>query len=222
MRISSNIKKSSTNGILFILCVLTTIGMRSQVGIATVDPQEALHVAGTFRLENGTEGDQKVLMSDGKGTATWEDVAVDNAIATLGTGVVFPANQYDFLQTGTSITLPPGLWAVTVNMLLTRTTGAATPRRTSAWVRSSFSDSPITPAPITADIIGSDFASGNFEGASKHGSLNGLLIINNTSGADKTYYYIAGRVTDYGGPTYSLLFGGIGGTENNIIAYRIE
>ncbi len=45
-----------------------------KVGIGTPDPQAKLHVAGTTRLVDGTQGAGKVLTSDASGNATWSTV----------------------------------------------------------------------------------------------------------------------------------------------------
>ena len=45
------------------------------VGIGTTAPSANLHIAGTFRLADGSEGLGKVLTSDADGNATWEVVS---------------------------------------------------------------------------------------------------------------------------------------------------
>ncbi len=51
-----------------------TVLRNGQTGIGTVQPTALLHVAGSFRLQNGTEGPTKVLTSDATGTATWAEL----------------------------------------------------------------------------------------------------------------------------------------------------
>jgi len=45
------------------------------VGLGTKTPDELLHVAGSFKLEDGTQGSGKILTSDASGVASWTDPA---------------------------------------------------------------------------------------------------------------------------------------------------
>jgi hypothetical protein len=49
-------------------------GASYKVGIGTPDPQAKLHVVGTTRLVDGTQGAGKVLTSDASGNAAWSTV----------------------------------------------------------------------------------------------------------------------------------------------------
>lgn len=53
------------------------------VGIGTNDPLETLHVVGTFRLNNGSEANGKVLTSNASGLATWSDPPEFNCAWTM-------------------------------------------------------------------------------------------------------------------------------------------
>lgn len=46
-----------------------------RVGIGTLEPTSSLHVLGQFRLEDGSQGANKVLMSDTTGNASWQPIA---------------------------------------------------------------------------------------------------------------------------------------------------
>jgi len=116
--------------------------------------------------------------------------------------------------------LPPGKWMITVNMVITKTTVTAS---TETWlVRSSFSNSTTTLAPST-DIIGGPLVSGILTSSSAYGFLQGSIVINNTSGADKTYYYIAGNVTAINATAGDVkTFGGTYWGEDNIFFQKIN
>lgn len=55
------------------------------VGIGTSAPAARLHVAGTVRIADGTQGAGKVLASDANGTASWQTLTGLGAVSGTGT-----------------------------------------------------------------------------------------------------------------------------------------
>jgi hypothetical protein len=55
----------------------------TNVGIGTAAPSTKLHVAGSFRLENGTQAAGRLLTSDANGVGSWQDLNL-NGVATAG------------------------------------------------------------------------------------------------------------------------------------------
>jgi hypothetical protein len=206
-----------------------TISGAGNVGIGAPTPSNLLHVnsatAGAVRIVDGTQANGRVLTSNATGVATWQQAAISNVVGVLDPiGVSIPYNETSYRQTGSYIVLPPGRYAVNVSMLLARnTTTLASPNNSFFWVRTSFSDSSnVFPSP-SPDIIGSNLASGNFPGSSIYAMLTGTIIINNATAANKTYYYIAGRVVNNSATTETITnFGSSYWLEDNIIAYRLN
>ncbi len=197
-----------------------TIKANGAVGVNTQDPQETLHIDGSVRIEDGSEATGKVLTSDANGTGTWEYPSIDNVIGTLGAGVNIPYTTTGYLQTESTITLPPGKFVVNVSMLISD--GNRSNDNSNFWLRTTFADSntAITPS---VDILGSGLLiSGNHDSNAVYSILTGVIIINNTSSSDKTYYYIAGACEVYNSTDTLSNFGGTAWSENNIIAYRID
>jgi hypothetical protein len=95
------------------------------------------------------------------------------------------------------------------------------PANSAFWVRTTFSDVNVAATP-SPDIIGSLYVSGNLGGSSKFGLAEGILIINNTSGGPKTYYYCGG-FPDINNTTQTVTnFGGTAWNEDNIIATPLQ
>lgn len=90
-----------TYGVLY-----TTDECPVRVGIRTDNPQATLHVKGSFQLENGTQGINKVLVSDVNGKATWKNSTSisDWTTATNGTDIYRPAGNVGI---GTATPLEP-------------------------------------------------------------------------------------------------------------------
>lgn len=59
-----------------------TLTYAQSVGIGTTSPTATLHVNGSFRLNNGSEGAGKVLTSDASGKASWAALAAGGASET--------------------------------------------------------------------------------------------------------------------------------------------
>jgi len=171
-----------------------------------------------FRLIDGNQGEGKVLTCQGNGIGTWRYVALHRIVgikpADTQPALQFPLTQTDMIrQTGASITLPPGKWEVRVNTLISIVDVSTSPihqhnltANDFAWVRSSFSDSPTLEGSansvVTTDIVLTEsgrFMSGRVSGPKNSvgsrscwGLIQGAVIIDNTSGSDKTYHYVAG------------------------------
>lgn len=199
------------------------------VGIGVTNPSNLLHVnsasSGAVRIVDGTQGANKVLTSDVNGVGTWKPVGIDNIQANLSgvTGIsISYTDTVNFLQTGASITLPPGRYAVNVTMLLSTVPGAYTNSNEAFWVRSTFSDSNgLNPAP-SGHIVGSFLVSGNLVPSTLYSLISGMIVINNPGPGPNTYYYVAGRVVTNNSTRTIAFFGGNYWAENNIIAYRLN
>jgi hypothetical protein len=72
------------------------------VGIGTTTPTAKLHVAGTVRIVDGSQGASKVLTSDANGLASWQ---------TPAAGV---AGDYDWMKSGNAFPNSPGDTAVNI------------------------------------------------------------------------------------------------------------
>ena len=91
--------------------VITSAG---NVGIGVVAPTEKLDIRGTFRLRDGNQAVNKVLVSDALGNAQWSDrpkldVLEVNNINTLLSGKTFTTTPS---YSGIAITLSKGTWQV--------------------------------------------------------------------------------------------------------------
>jgi hypothetical protein len=183
----------------------------------------AIHANGRVRISDGTQGAGRVLTSDATGIASWQLPGANNIAGFIGNGINIPYTQTGaYTYTGSNITLPPGRYAVQVVMLLAPlgAPGGVSPVNSSFWVRSTFTDATgsTTPSP---DIIGSPLISGNLSPSSSYGLVTGLIIINNATAGNKTYYYKAGHVVAHN-TTYSMAAFGGGWNEDSIVAIRLN
>lgn len=192
------------------------------IGTGSFTPTTKLDIraatSGTgFRLVDGSQGANKVLQSDANGYASWAtNTAITPAvIGTLGNGFAsIGQNTY----TGASIILPNGKWSVQVSMLV------ATASTGNYWVRTGFSSSS-TVSNLGVDGIGPTLISGYILGGGSFQMLSGTVIINNTSGANKTYFYWSGETGLYDGGTANATFNHLGRNsvgENSIVAYPMN
>lgn len=213
---------------------LMTLNKNGRVGIGTTAPTNVLDVRsttnGALKIVDGTQGANKILTSDANGVATWQRAASNVAVGTLGGGYDVPFSQFsDFRYTGSSITLPPGRWMVTISLLIFPSGNFTV----NDWmfVRSTFSEANLTTIGQTGvqspDVIRPTLMSfqvtGPYTGGQKYNVATGTIQINNTSGAAKTYRYVVGNTQASGTVTGAKLTG-VGGSwsENAIYAVAVN
>jgi hypothetical protein len=198
------------------------------IGSGITTPSNILEVNGTggtgtgLKLPTGA-GANKVLSSDANGNTSWAtNVAITSAV--LGSMGIGAFNSQANTYTGATVTLPPGKWSVQINMLVL--TNSFT-YNSSGWIRTGLSNNSSTYTSV--DMIGPYFVSGLVQGGNKYNMLSGTLIVNNTSGISKTYYYWTSAVNVWDGSgnviTPSLSFTNFGRDswgENSIVAYPMN
>ncbi|MEQ9404786.1 MAG: hypothetical protein RIM99_14435 [Cyclobacteriaceae bacterium] len=142
----------------------------------------------------------------------------DNRTAVWGTPQDIPDTE-DFIPTNTGITLGPGLYTVFISMTIHGKYDG--PGGAYFWLCSTFSDSKDSGIQ-SADVVNEGLASGSLnQGGDSFSVLSGTVLINNQSGKEKTYYYIAGK-TNYSAIYYKIHgFGGGKWPEDNIVAIKL-
>ena len=225
------------------------------VGIGILSPTRKFEVeSGTvaspsdgFKLNDGTEGKGKVLISDDSGSAHWllhPAQKIYKGIMGNGLNIDISSSSYSFnsanhnvgfYQTGSYIDLPPGKWRVKIDLVIPYLADidAAMNRDDWFWIRTTLSDNGTSnPGAPSADLVdNSRWASEVFQGpgpvlsaGNKFAMINGNLIINNATSAIKRYYLLAGGFTrsNLNIPGVLEKMGGAQWQENKITAYAIE
>jgi len=173
-----------------------------------------LTVNGTVKITDGTQGANKVLTSDASGNGHWvTNTGITPAVIASLSSTAYNLTNISGQYTGSSITLGPGKWSIQACMLLNNDAS-------SLWVRSSFSSSSSSFI-STPDIIGASYFSG-YKPANVYGLVNGTIIINNTSGAAKTYYYWTLNIQVYSGSLNLSNFGTSLWMEDQMVAYPMN
>ncbi|WDF60228.1 hypothetical protein PQ462_02400 [Flavobacterium sp. KACC 22758] len=200
-----------------------------KIGVNTNAPTAEMDVNGYARVRSMDVGDltDNVVTADANGNLR-QRAAIDVAapslgFAKLGSGVNFTASG-SYFYTGTVLTLGLGKWLVTVNMLLSKSSGTlvATGATETWWVRSGFSNSSTVFA-TSSDIISTNtLISGLLPSSSYYAMLYGTVIINNTSGANKNYYYWGGNVAGVNPAGTMLNFGGSNWSEDYVTFQKIN
>lgn len=207
-----------------------------QLGVGTVAPTKKLHIQTTsaapaLRIADGSEMAGKVLTSDASGYSRWQALgAIPIIQIPLGSRTLFTINDVlsKYIYTGVPVTLPPGLWLIEVNMLIFKTSGtAASNFAAKGWIKTLIADTPTgqihtndSYGPGSTGRLACDFVYFKNNGFNM---INGFFIINNKSGAEKTYYYMVGNMYSVAGiaNTTSLSFGGQD-TESSLFATYID
>ena len=184
------------------------------IGIGTAAPSARLEVNngttnGAIKIVDGTQDEGKVLTSDADGLATWQTpkaLAVKGEIG--GYNVPFETHS-GYRYTGATIILPPGKWLVTITQFVYITGfdsgGTNVLLSSDDWMitRTTFSDQTNVSsigqaASPSADISQPSTMTFTAHGPQRGDAKTGVVYINNTSNAPKTYKYIAGGTEAYG------------------------
>ena len=183
---------------------------------------------GKITYQDGTQANGRVLTSDANGTASWTQLNSTQSVRTgsLGGGVNFDYSEMgSFPNAGTSkyttvnITLPPGRWVVFANLLIN---GTALPTGGGIFIRTYLAES-ATVGTGTTDIVPGTggLISGNFSFSNTFTFVSGQVFVNNTSGANKTYFLWANATRNTSAPSTGSAIGALGSSfwaENQLFA----
>jgi hypothetical protein len=182
-----------------------------QVGVGTNTPSQELDVNGDIRLRgqiydvnNSSGSNDQVLVRTSTGV-DWQDQPHSSSNAVVGTikWDAIGANLWSSgsFYTQSTITLPPGQWIVFISSLIRNVTTLSSSQ--AIWATLTLSDNTSSYGP-SPDIIGGANVAGNLHGPSTYGMANGSILINNTSGSNKTYYLWGISFIAWGGPSVQL------------------
>jgi len=132
------------------------------IGINTSIPTAKLHIVGpgqytAFQMQDGSEGANKVLVSDATGRATWVNSSSVTP-AVLGTLNTTNKTVSNNLLIGSSLTLSPGRWLVYVGQLINSSVAATTSNN--LWMRITLSSSSSSISTSNFSFLGSSLVSG--------------------------------------------------------------
>lgn len=203
-----------------------TVLTDGKTGIGTSSPSQKLDVNGASRLRgqiydnnNVSGANGQVLSTNSSGQVVWQNnVAITPmAIGVMnGSAPTFAVSAANY-STGAYIDLPSGKWAVNASMLLMKA-GGFLASGASLWIRAGFSTS------SSSYVSAGNILSGSLIGPSQYGLMNGIVIINNTSGSTQRYYLWRLTCQPDGSATGNdelYNFGGAWG-ENQIIATPVN
>ncbi|WP_353146386.1 hypothetical protein [Chryseobacterium sp.] len=139
-----------------------TIRSSGNIGIGTTNPGAKLHLisseqSNAFQMQDGSEGNGKVLVSDGQGKATWR---TSSAIISAVLGKVNTTSKTVNNNTaiGSSVSLTPGRWLVYIGQLIN--TSQAASSTNNLWMRITLSDSSSSISTSTFTYLASQLVSG--------------------------------------------------------------
>ncbi|PUV24517.1 hypothetical protein DCO56_14335 [Sphingobacterium athyrii] len=117
-----------------------------KVGTGTAFPDTRLDInngtiAGAIKIVDGTQGANKVLMSDANGIGTWQSPASirPTVVGSINTATKNVASETSI---GSSITLPKGKWLVNIGQLITSMN--PTTASNNLWMRIELSSSNVS------------------------------------------------------------------------------
>lgn len=211
------------------------------LGIGTIAPTARVHIKteGTsqnpvsgFALQDGSQGEDKILTVDAGGVASWiEHTPRAGILGVKGSSYAqftLNSSRTRMYNMGSYIDLPFGRWMVFVVIFMNRSTGTNNPN-THFQLTCTFSETsnPAASALIanlkSNDIEGPYMVKGNGLTPSSNvygGTLFGSLIINNTTENIKRYHLLIGMPATFGNTSTQTMRINGNAAENAIMAIR--
>ena len=97
------------------------IGRTGNVGIGTTNPSAPLHVAGSVRIVDGTQGNRRMLQSDANGNASWIGAPGVDFVESSGGTTISTSSSTSHINTVTISAPGPGYVIVTASGCLAHT-----------------------------------------------------------------------------------------------------
>lgn len=173
-----------------------TVLTNGNVGIGTIAPTQDLHIEGNTRMNgniydgiNAAGAIGQVLSSDGNEVIWVQNLSVTPTVLGVMPGVNVPINnlnEYVYLQA--YITLPPGSWVVPTGSVARTDFRIGVDGQLLVKYYLSDSDATFTQTADLNTSAGAYNGAGSVTRGGNFGMVYGDFIIDNTSGANKTYY----------------------------------
>ncbi|NDW09158.1 hypothetical protein [Dysgonomonas sp. 520] len=206
------------------------VDTQGRIGVGTNSPQTKVDIkaatAGTgFRLQDGTQGNGKILTSDANGNGSWAANGIQTVLPVWSLSLDSISIEKKGVSTGTTITLPPGKWWIHGSFLVKFNKL----NEISYFVRSSFTDGVIPVGtencPVTTDIVQRCHISGAVGLKADFSLIGGGITLDNQTNSTKTYTVTMELVSGTSKPLENLKFirfaQGLWG-EDNMIAIKIQ
>jgi len=214
--------------------IFTTDG---KLGIGTANPQNSIHIKtkGTssnvisgFQLQDGSQGEGKVLVTDINGYARWGNTlqVTSNLLETPDFGPSIQFNNASYFPTSSYITIGPGMWVVSIISLISGL-GNSINDQLPVWLSSTLTEKYVPSGGASLSSIKSDYIENNgslISGNCWSGMFNvimGNIIINNTSSNTLVFQYVVGGTSDSSASGSFYNVGGKNWGESNMTAYRV-
>lgn len=184
---------------------MQTFSQTGHVGIGTTSPTATLHVKTSnpyiIRIEDGVDTSDSfytIQSEDNFGTfkkvptEVFRKIQISN-LPSVGSTISQAANNWQ--TTSVSITVPPGKWQITGALVLRPSENLSAVSDVVLNCHLTVADNATSTTPSSDILAGAAFGQGYFIGSyyapSSYEIMRGNVYVHNSSGASKTYYFIA-------------------------------
>lgn len=164
------------------------------LGVGTTNPASKIHTVssleyGAFQMQDGSEGDGKLLSSNSQGKATWVNSPLMPIVS--GTKIINEITLNENQNTGSTITLSKGRWMVYIGLLVNPVSNASSTNN--VWIRLTLSSSSSSQQSNGFDFLSSNLVSGWLNNISttsvaRYTFLTGVIPVEITSNGNLTLH----------------------------------